>query len=609
MMPNQSSNKIENNPKETLGGKDGFHDPKELFSEDPNLLIYFNDPEFQELLSAYQNAKWDFCLKRIDKFQKLYPEDNYLPSFKKEIEIRFNFENERKKQHKKERNSKLIKIWGRVFVILTVIVLTSWGYFNYQDRILSEQQVLDASNLASSLESKFQNAENLMLAGKPAEGLKLYEEIQQVDPSFPDIDLKIEQAQKSISIEELYQEGVCAESEGDLQQALSSFLNVESLSPKYKDTQYLIEKIRIEQHIQTLIVNLQEAYSKKDWKSVASTFESIKELDPNIDLSDENLELLFISLHNLVVQTVDKGNLTLDEIESAVHYYKIAMTLFPQDKKFTAERENLQNTTTELLVNKYFLFATNLLESSNYNSQSLNEAIRILTQIENINGGSQTISQEIKKTKLFLDSYNHFLSREFDQAIVRLEELRRLEENYASGKVNYLLLESYLAYGDILFKYADFSGARDQYLEAEKYAWRDLGNGIRLFQVELRVAKVLNRLWLVDETASYYEYAFNLIDYKQHLINTGNQELLDLIEYANTSFDEGRMREAITLYEKAVEEKDKLFEYSLIEVNHGDSLPDLAFQYGCTIEMIKSVNQLGESLIIQLDQDLLIPVE
>jgi type II secretory pathway pseudopilin PulG len=586
------------------------NDLKEGSGNSPdNQEIYREDPEFKEILSAYQNANWEFCLKGLDKFQKLFPDDKFLSSFRKEIEVRYNLEVERKKQQKKEKRSELGKKWGWVLIVLAVVVLTSWGYFSYQNRINEEQQVLESIKLAQSLDTKFQNAENFMLAGKPEEALSLYQEIQQVDSSYSDIENHIEQAKAAITVENLYQEGVMAQSAGNLELALSTFNQVDILSPKYKDTAYLIDNIRRKQQVDRMVNGMQDAYSKQDWKTVASDYETILELDPYFVLTDENKELLFISLHNLVIQTVDKGSLKLEEIESAVRYYQMAIALFPQDKKFTDERENLHNTTTDLLINKYYLYATNLLEDSNYNSQSLNEAIRILTQVENIGGGSESITQEIKKTRLFLESYDHFLNNEFDLAIKGFEELRKIEEDYAGGKVSYLLFESYMAYGDILFKFADFAGARDQFLEAEKFAWRDSDHDIRLFQVELRVAKALNRLWAPDDSASYYHYAFGLIDYEQPLLDGNNQEILNLLFNANIAFDDGKMRDAITLYEKVVEEKDKLFDYDSVKVNHGDSLPDLAFQYGCTIEILKTANQLGDSLIIQLDQDLLIPVD
>ena len=588
--------------------EEGKNSDNQVFNEqDPKSHPYWNDPDFQKLLSAYQKADWTYCLKSIEHFEELYPNDSYLSSLRKEIEIRSNLHIKRKKQRGKEKRSELGKKWGWIFIVLVVVVLTSWAYFQYQNRLIKEQQAIEAVKFSQALDTKFQSAENLMQAGKPKDAIILYQEIQQANPTFADIDQKIEQAEAAIAIENLYQEGVLAQTAGNLDLALSTFIEVDSISPKYKDTEYRIDKIKLQQQIDMLDEEMNDAYAAQDWIAVATAYESIQELDPFFSLTEAEKEILFISLHNLIIQTVDKGNLSLEEIESAVHYYQTAMALFPQDKKFTDERENLHKTTADLLINKYYLYAVNLLEESNYSAQSLTEAIRVLTQVESISGGSDTIAEEIKKTKLFLDSYNQFLSKKYDQAIIGFEELRKIDVNYAGGKVNYLLIESYLAYGDILYKYADFSGAKDQYLEAEKYAWTDKDHVIRLFLVELKVAKVLNRLWATNDAASYYHYAFGLIDFKQHLLETNNQEMISLIDNANAAYADNKMRNAVLFFEQVVERQDELFGYETEKVTHGDSLPDIAFEFGCTIDILKSANKIGESLIIQLDQDLLIP--
>jgi tetratricopeptide (TPR) repeat protein len=248
------------------------------------------------------------------------------------------------------------------------------------------------------------------------------------------------------------------------------------------------------------------------------------------------------------------------------------------------------------------------LKESNYDYQSLTQAVQILTQVISISGGSDTITQEFEKTELLLNSYNQFLNKKYNLAIKGFEELRTIDPNYAGRKVKYLLYESYLAYGEVLYKNADFTGARDQYLKAETYAWTDSDHIIRAFLVELKVAKVLDQLWAPGDSASHFHYAFGLINFRQHLLDTENQHLLSLIDNAEAAFTNKQMRDSITLFEQAVEEKDKLFDYATEKVFNGDALSDIAFHYGCTIEIIKSANMLGDSLIIQLDQDLLIPI-
>ena len=255
-------------------------DHQDFHEQDHKTIPYWNDPDFQKILSAYQKAEWDFCLKGIDQFQKRYPDDNYLSSFRKEVELRSNLHLKREEQRGKERQTELGKkgIW--FFIVFIVVVLTGLGYFYYQNRIIKEQQAVEEANLRYSRDIKFQNAENLMQAGKPEEALILYKEIQQGDPSYNEIDLKIDQAEALILVENLYQEGVMEETAGNLDLALSTFIEVNSISPQYKDTVYRIDKIQVQQQIEILDQTMKDAYSTQDWMGVATAYESIQQLDP-----------------------------------------------------------------------------------------------------------------------------------------------------------------------------------------------------------------------------------------------------------------------------------------------------------------------------------------
>ena len=204
--------------------------------------------------------------------------------------------------------------------------------------------------------------------------------------------------------------------------------------------------------------------------------------------------------------------------------------------------------------------------------------------------------------------YNQFLNKKYDLASNGFEELRKIDANYAGGKVNYLLYESSLAYGNNLYRNSNFLGAKDQYLKAVKYAWMGNNHNLQLFLVRLKLARALNQLKAINDAAFNYQYAFGLIRFRQHLLDTNNQDLISLINNANTAYARNYMQDSITLFEQAVEEKDDLFAYDTVKVLQGDALSDIAYQNGCTIEILISANMLGDSLFIQSDQDLLIPI-
>jgi tetratricopeptide (TPR) repeat protein len=583
----------------------------EIHDQDPSQLAYWGDPDFQALLINFQHAEWETCMERLTHFLELYPQDKFLPAFKEDVEVRLKLQAERKQRQEADQREKLRKRSQRVTIAVVVAILASLLFVMvntlYQARTRQARLDLEATQLAQTLAFQYQNAESYLLAGQPAEALRLYTEIQKVDPSFADVAVKIEKARESVAIEELYQQGIQAAADGRNDQALEIFLRVDALRPKYKDTSQLIETLREEKQIAALTKTMQDAFALEDWDGVAAAYEAIKKIDPFIDLPGLK-EVLFISYRNLIIDIAGRTDATLEDIETAENYYRTALALFPQNREFSSERESLQQTAIDLVANKYYLYGIGLLESSNYSSQAMREAIRLMTKADSIGSGSPAIQSEIDKAQLFLNAYESFLHQDFDSTVTGLEELRRLEDSYAGGRVKYLLYESYLAKGDALFTYADFEGAALQYQEAEKFAWRDQKNSLRLFQVEVRIAATLRKLWKVDEAASYYHDAFARAIESQLLSSSADSELKASLDQANQAYASNDMWEAVRLYEILVEEQGKFFNNQTIMAKRGETLADIAFQYGSTLEQLRRANHLGESMTLIKDQELVIPV-
>ena len=582
----------------------------ESYGQEINRPVYQNDPDYKELLVCFQNGQWDESLKKIDQFLTIYPKDTHLLAFKRDVEVRIKQHD--KHQHHESKEHRRQRWWAgiRVFLMaalgLAVIVLIVWAandYLKKQNQARLDQQ---AAVIAQSLAEKNQTADSFMRVDKPEEALRLYSEIQQIDPSYKDIDQKIQLAKQSIAVEEIYQQAVQAIQDGKSDAALEILLKVEELHPKYKDTPQMLQKIQQEQKIALLVEEIQDLYSRKDWAGVIRAHEAIGDIDPFYENSDLK-DILFLSYRNEIVDIAGSGDATVEEIERAEKYYRTALRLFPQSKEYAVERQELQNVAVELLANKYYLHAITLLQNSNYSAKELQELIRILTKANNIGTSSPAIKEEIEKSQLFLSSYDNFLQSKWDNAISDLEKLRRSDENFADGKVKYLLYEAYTARGDLLFNYADFVGASDDYQEAEKFAWSGKENLLRLFQVQTRTAAALSRLDKVKESAEFYHYAFDQLGYQKRLAGSNGQDLLNTLDQAELAYKNGDDFEAVRLYEIAIGQMDVLYEHITVAVNQGDVLADIAFEYDTTIESLRTANNLGDAILIGKDQEILVP--
>jgi tetratricopeptide (TPR) repeat protein len=388
---------------------------------------------------------------------------------------------------------------------------------------------------------------------------------------------------------------------------LQIFLSVEQRSPKYKDSQQRIQEIEQEQRIINLVESIKTTYVQENWTGVVALHEELKTIDPFLKLPELD-EMLFISYRQLIIQTAGQANASLEEIELAEKYYRTALSLVPQSREFVAERQELQEIASSLLANKYFLYGMSLLETSNYSINSMREAVRLLNKASGISSGSPLIRAEIDKAQLFIDSYDSFVRQRWTTAIDGFEELYRKDNSYANGMLKYLLFEAYLARGDDFLAFSDFEKALLDYQEAEKYAWGSENNLVYLFKAELRIAYTLRRLWREDDAAEFYRFAFDHIGYQNLLTQPDQADLLATLNQARSAFQSGSKWDAIRLYESALENESLLYQYTSIKVSRGDSLAQIAFLYGTTIENLRTANRLGESMTIVSEQEIQVPL-
>ncbi len=579
-------------------------------SHDTAPMLYRDDPNFRGLLQDFQNADWEKCQQKIGQLLVMYPEDGYLLSFKQDVEIRLALQETRKKHqdedllHRRRWFRWSAPVIGGLTLVVTIAIL--WASHAYQVQLAQAKLAQEASAAAQALAAKYQTADTLMQAGKPADALPLYLEIQQSDPSYQDIGQAIQLARQSIAVEDLYQQGTQALKDGKSDTALGLLLQIEQLHPKYKDTPQLIAGIQREQQIASLLTDIHSAYAANNWPLVVSDYEAIQALDPFRQVPEVNEEL-FVSYQRLITDIAGRTNLTLADIDTADRYYRSALALFPQDAGHAQQRDDLKNLAAGLLISRYYLQGIALLETSNYSMQGLQAAIIAMRQT-GVSGTNPPAAQAaIQRAQWFLDGYNNLLQRKWDPAITSLENLYSKDGSYAGGRVTYFLYEAYTARGDLLFANADFRGALKDYQSADRYAWSNGGNLLRLLQIEARLGLTLHKIGQLKNSAVFYQAAFDRLGYQKRLSAPAQQDLLNTLTQANAAFKAGHALEAIGLYETAMKQADQLYEQTKVAVSRDDTLPNVAFENNSSLESLRAANQLGESLVIGQDRDMLIP--
>ena len=575
-------------------------------------LPYAKDPLYKDLLKHYQNADWDAGLDVLKSMLKEYPNDPGLLEFEHEIQMRVSMQRIGQETDREERMQTFRKLGVRaligIAVLAIIIFAVQWGINLYDSRVEQARFERTQEALAQSLGRKFENAEQFMKGGRIAEALALYEEIQEVDPNYDNVAQKIADAQEKLALDEIYQQGVDEYKSGDLETAKDTLQKVLDVDPLYKDVAILLNDINSTISIEELKNQAQTAYENNDWLGVVNAYNEIQRIDNTVDVSDLEVALFF-SYKNLLVETAEGGNVSVEDLEKAENYYRLALAIFPQNPEYADEIAELKQVAISLVANKYYNYAREQVEQEDYSIQSMEEALRLLNKASNISSDSTAIAAEISQLTLFLTAFDNFAGRRWEEAIDGFEQLYRISPNYADGLLKFLIYETYMARGDTFYTFAEYSNARTDYETSETYARvSDQGNTLRLFQIEIRIGYTLRKLSLPAEAAAYYSYALNLVNFPDKLETNEADKRTTYLE-AEASLAAKDYWNATRLYEILLEDTETIYEFETVTILKGDSLAHIAFQHGSSINAILLFNpNLGDSLVSRVDQEIRVPI-
>lgn len=551
-------------------------------------------------------------MRSVDRLLTEYPGDSALLSFRQEIQTRSDLQRHSDVQQKaldRERNraARRRRLAG---ALITVIVLgaAAWVVITYRAAARRERLAAEATQTAEALAHQRQTADTLMIAGQPEKALALYSEIQKTDPTYVGIDRAIQSAQTAIKVEGLYQQGTQAAKNGDIQGALTAFEQVLAIQPGYKDAAQLVAGLKLDEQKAALLRAMQGAYAQGDSLGVIKNFEAIQAIDANFD--DSNLrDELFASYSDLVLQIAREPDPTLDDIRSAVRYYRAATALFPQSIQYSRQQAELQDAAVGLLATQYSLQGISTLQSSDYSIQGLQASILALQRARQNAPGSAAVAATLDKAQAFITSYDYLVRGEWDAAITGFEDIYRQEANFANGRVRYFLYEAYTSRGDLLMLDGNFSGAYTDYQSAEKYAWEDQQNSLRVFEIEVRLGFAAHKMAKYDQAAQFYHSGFAQAGYRERLTTPSQQDLLQNLIHADSAFAQGSMINAVNLYEQAVKNGGLLYSYDRVSAFSGDTLPSIGFDTGSTLWSLRNANsELGDGLILSHSMQLSVPV-
>lgn len=586
------------NPRQPNPGKSGF-------SNKPQEDSLSWDSDYLQLVQYYQDAEFVKCADLLDEMEEQYPEHSELQKIRDDLSLKLSLksmESRNKKEESRKRTKTTLNM--SVFGILGTFLVLIAFFFSYL-YLANIDTARRAEDEEATLASLYEQANQLLLVGKPEPALAVIDTIESINPDYEPLQELTSRAEQLLSMEEKYQTAVQMVEEDNIEGALAVFQEINAKVPGLWDVSQQITSIETSIQRDQYLQDGNTAYQEENWDQVIASYESVMALDPNYDdaLMKEQLFQGYLQKIIVLLQTT---NSSTEDIEIAEEYYRKAVALFPQSKEFASERENLQEVSSDLLEVKFTQTAKALLSDRDQTSASIAKAVAYLKKAANIQQNNSALQLDIENAEYYQVAFQNFTEMNWPQVITNLTKVVAVDHNYANGNAKVLLYEAYYALGKQYYSAGFYQDAINQLEQAEILIWEDNNNLMRLFQVQVLLGDNFGKLGDYKNAVSYYQYALNAID-----ILT---KLSDYPEKA-TLFTEAIYWNEINDYETAynsfqelLADIDLIYTINEVEIGDGVCLAFFASENLSTIDAIIEANNLSKNMVITFGRLLSVPV-
>lgn len=562
------------------------------------------DPDYLKMIELYEQAEFAQCQEVFFELEKRYPGYPELMKFKDDLQLKLSLKTMavQEKQQQKDTKRKATLNLGAFAIIGTFIVMVVFfiSFFNLQKNEISSELKVKTAQLTSL----YNQADQLLLAGKPQPVVEILAKIKYLDPQYAQLDALTLRTADLLQVEAKYQSALALITENKSPQALVLFQEIESGHPGMWDVRQQIASIQNSTDVETYINEGRSAYQENDWLKVINSYENAMVIDPYLD-DPEMKEQLLRSYLNMIISLLQDENATIEEMENAEQYYRKALAMIPQNKDFASERGDLTDVSSNMLAGKYAQAAKALLEDKDQNVNSIAKAVSYLSSAANIVPGNNTLQAELKNARLYQVAFNNFVDMDWASAITDLNQLFSADANYADGNVGILLYEAYYALGKQLFLAGNYQDALTNLEQAETLARQDGANLLKLFQVQVMLGDTFGKLEDYQNAVSYYKTSLDAIQMLPRL--TSYPDVAISFYQANDLAVNGDFYPAFSAYQEGFTGTNVMYTATEKGIKDGACLAFFAHENNSTLDAVLQANELPYSTVITFGRSLSIP--
>jgi len=563
-----------------------------------------SDPLYEKLIDHFQHAEFDKCKEVLDILEQRYKEHPILLRFKDDLLLKLSLQTMAVSDLKKKKFKK-VKVTFRMglFAIISTLVILVVFFFSYSylnkisiARRLEEQ--------AAQLVSLKEQAEQLLIAGKPQDASDIVEMIRTIDPGYVHLPELTTKTIELLLFETKYNVALELVAQNRLIEALIFLREIDSSNPGMWDVSQQIALIANPERITDFMNEGNAAYQVEMWDQVISAYENVLVLDP-----DSNDALMKQQLSESYLRKIpgmlQNESVLMDEIERAYQYYIKALDLTPDNEELSSERVELQGNCQNLIGQNLLKAANNNLEDKNQTSNSIADAVSYLDKAAMINQNDSAFQMALRNAQYYQTAFENIVEMNWETALSNLELIYSVNPDYANGNVRLLLYETYYALGKYYYSERIYESALKNLEQAEILSLSDSENLLKLFQVQVLLGDTIEKMGNFQEAVSYYQSALNGIQVFQRLANY--PEIISKLTEAINSAEEGDYGGAFVTYKDILKGIDIVYSIPEIKIKEEGCLVFFANENLSTVDAILKANNLPDAMIITFQQNLLVP--
>ena len=571
---------------------------------------YQKFPQFMAAMTHFQKGEWAAGLSALDEVRKEFPGLPSLEALRQDILLKTQFELDEILDQKEDLKKKLRRNGVRLVMLGLAIVFVYFGVQTFSSWIIDQwtniQQGVALDFRSVELAIKYRDAQSYLLANQPEPALVIIQEISDSDPTYPGLEVLLEEAKGMQALETLYAEALQNLDQGDTVTALEKLEVLNREHPNYQDVAIKIQEIQGDLYLLDLFNQAEKAYEKQDWTSATAQYETLRAIAPNYrsDLMEQRLIRSYMNLASEILEAEDESPETLAVAES---YFRKVLVLNPRDEALLVEQNRIKEQFNQRLFDYYIQAAReavvgqedslNALEIAN---DHLNKALRLRPKDPNT-------LLEINLTKAYLQAQIDFEAEQINRAITNLEFIYANDPGYANGTALQTLYESYMLRGDIFAATGELEPALSDYQSATEVALKTSNPVLKLYFAKIKIAETMGTLNNYAVAVNNYAEAVELVNLEP-LLDAENTELAYLLREAIRYGEIEWYRTSYRLYRRVLPATDLILDkVEVVTIKEGDYLSSLAKIYDTTVHEILQANALPSAGNIQLGQELVIP--